>query len=97
MCQQWKVAEYSRLGSIGRIPKPWRKKVFEWLYFFRRRFPAEIIQNSFSKCGFAENLDVDIDVVLDFIYEQSADKFELMVYDILLLVGKHYCTWIIAQ
>ena len=39
----------------------------EWLDVIWRQFPADTVQNSFMKRRFTINLDIDIDVVMDFI------------------------------
>ncbi len=67
LCQQWKVSEYQRLGGIGRIPIPGRAEVLQWLSTVLNEFPSNIIQNAFRKCGFTEDLDIDIDTALDLI------------------------------
>ena len=66
-CQQWKTAEYRRMGGTGKIPVPGRKQVLEWLKKIWRDFPIEIVQNSFKKCGFTDDHDINIDVALDMI------------------------------
>ena len=65
-CREWKAVENTRLGGAGKIPIPVRKKVLEWLNEVWKTFSSQIV-NSFRKCGFTTDVDVDIDVALDFI------------------------------
>ncbi len=67
LCEQWKITEYARMGGVGKIPTPGRAQVLLWLDAIWKDFPAEIIQNSFKKCGFTNDVDIDIDVALDFV------------------------------
>ena len=65
LCQDWKVAEYARHGGTGKIPTPSRVEVLEWLNIAWGSITDNVIQNSFRKCGFTENQDINIDVALD--------------------------------
>ena len=66
-CQAWKIAEYTRRGGAGKISIPGRKQVLEWFSEIWKKFSSQILINSFWKCGFTNDLDIDIDVALDFI------------------------------
>ena len=67
LCQYWKVAEYNRLGGTRKIPVPGRIQVLQCLNSIWKKFPSRIIQNSFRKCGFTDELDVDINVALELV------------------------------
>ncbi len=65
LCQQRKVSEYTRLGGTGKIPVPGRQEVLQSLDKIWREFPTETVLNSFKKCRFTEDRDIDIGVALD--------------------------------
>ena len=67
LCQDWKVAEQARLGGTGKIPASSRGEVLQWLNIAWRSISDNIIQDYFRKCGFTEDQDINIDVVLDLI------------------------------
>ena len=55
------------MGGIGKIPAPTRSDVLNWLNTIWNEFPAETIKNSFRKCGFTENVNLNIETVLEMI------------------------------
>ena len=67
LCQDWKVAEYALLGGTGKIPAPSRDKVLQWLWIPWNDISATIIQNYFTTYGFTIDLNINIDLALDFI------------------------------
>ena len=67
LCQDWKVVAYEHIGGTGKIPVPGRAEVLEWLDLIWREFSNKIIKNSFKKCGFTNDLDIDVGVALDLI------------------------------
>ena len=92
--QQLKLDEYTRLGGSSKISRPGRKSIrMAGCYLERISYWGK--QNLFLKCGLTENLDIHVDLVLDFIIAKSTNKFKLMVY--ILPVRKYCCIWTIAQ
>ena len=61
------MAEHARLGGTGKIPVPSWGKVLYWLIIASKDISVINIQNSFRKCGFTEDLNININVVLDLI------------------------------
>ena len=66
-CREWNPVENTRLGGAGKIPIPGRENGLEWLNKVWKKFSSQIVKNSFRKYGFTSDLDVDIDVALEFI------------------------------
>ena len=67
LCQNWKLAEYARLGGIGKILIPGRVEILEFLDIVWKHFLSQIVRNSFKKCGFTNDLGINIDVALEFV------------------------------
>ena len=64
-CQHWKTDEYRRMCDFRKIPVPGPKQLLEWLEKTWRDFPFEIVQIEFEKCGFTDNQDINIEIVLE--------------------------------
>ncbi len=67
LCQEWKVAEYTRKGETGKVPVPGSIQMLQWLDKIWREFPSDIILNSFKKCGFTDELDIEIHIALELV------------------------------
>ena len=67
MCQSWKKSKHSNMGGRGKIPTPARNDVLNWLNTIWNEFPAKPIKNSFRKCGFTDDVNLNIEKVLGMI------------------------------
>ena len=65
LCQDWKVAEYARLGGTRKISIPGGKQILEFLDIIWKQFPSQTVRNSYKKCGFTNDLGINIDVALE--------------------------------
>jgi len=59
-CNKWKVAQYAEQGGTGRMPSAKRKDVAHWLFKIWNEFPPHIIRNSWKKCGFDYDMEIDL-------------------------------------
>ena len=67
VCHDWKLAEYTAIVGTSNIPVPGRVEVSQFLDKIWREFSNEIILNSFSKCGFGDEFDIDIGPASEFV------------------------------
>ena len=49
------------------MPLPGRAEVLELLHLIQRELPNKITKNSFRKCGFTNDSNIEISVALDLI------------------------------